>query len=87
MTTLRAMLDASLEIVIGFARASSVVAVLIVFGEMAGWVWSGDWRCGGVALVALSYVILVGWFGWWWFGNEEWRRVKTVDGASPVRHD
>jgi hypothetical protein len=87
MRTLRAMLDGSLEIVIGFARLLTVLALLVTFGCLAWWVWYGDARYGGLAALALALSAASGWFGFWLFGNEEWRRGKTVDGPTAVRHD
>lgn len=86
MKTLRAMLDGSLEIVIGFSRFLTVLALLMAFGCVAWWIWYGDVRYAGLAGVALAMSAVAGWFGFWQFGNEEWRGGKTVDGAPEVRH-
>jgi hypothetical protein len=79
---LRAMLDASLEIVIGFARFVTVAAVLTCVGYAGAWIWFGDARFGGLSALALVVGAAAGWFGFWLFGNEEWRRGKTDNRAA-----
>ena len=87
MRTLRAALDASLEIVIALARVLTVFAALTVLWYVCAWVWFGDARFGALAGVVLVFGALTGWFGFWLFGNEEWRRGKTDAGPTAVRHD
>jgi hypothetical protein len=83
----RALLDNSLEITIAVARLVTVLAFLGTFGALAAWLWHGDVRFGGLAALAFALGWLVGWFGFWLFGNEEWKRGKTDDRAAAVRHD
>ena len=86
MRALRAVLDASLEIVIALSRFLTIIDVLGVFMCLGWWIWYGDERYLGLSAVALALAGLTGWFGFWLFGNEEWRRGKAVDGAPEVRH-
>lgn len=80
MKTLRAMLDASLEIIIGWARASAVAALLAWFSCLGAWIWTHDARFGGIAGLCFAYAALAGTFGFWWFGNPEWRRGSPPAG-------
>lgn len=76
------MLDNSLEITIGFARACTVLDLIATVSFVGAWIWTGDARFGGLAALTLAFACSVGWFGFWLFGNEEWRRGKTDDRAA-----
>jgi len=75
----RSVTDASLEIVIAFSRLLAVAAVLTTFVALGQWIWTGDGRWGGLAALDFALAWAAGWFGFWLFGNEEWRRGKADD--------
>ena len=87
MRAVRVFLDNTMEIVIAWARLQAVVSVLGAFAGVGYWIWYGDIRYAGLSAVALVLAALAGWFGYWQFGNEEWRRGKTDDRGTEVRHD
>lgn len=72
-------LDNTLEILIAYTRAQAVLSLLGTFGGLGFWIWTGDARYGGLAAMAFALSWTCGWFGFWLFGNEEWR------GAWPSR--
>jgi hypothetical protein len=82
VSRLRALLDNSLEIVIAWARLQAVCSLLGAFLGVGYWIWFGDARYGGLAAVAVALAALCGWFGFWLFGNPEWRRGAADDRAA-----
>lgn len=87
MKHVRALLDNSLEILIAYARLQAVLSLLGAFSGLALWIWHGDVRYGGLTALAFALSWTCAWFGFWLFGNEEWRRGKTQDRGVEVRHD
>ena len=85
MRGLRVFLDNSLEVVIAYARVQAVLSLLGAFYGIGCWIWSGDTRFGGLAALAFALAWTCAWFGFWLYGNEEWKRGGTVRKATGVR--
>lgn len=80
MAALQRALDSSLEIVIAYARVQAVASLTGTFLGVGYWIWTGDVRYGGLAAVAFVLAWTSGWFGFWLFGNPEWRRGSPPAG-------
>ena len=65
--------DGSLEWLILINRAASVVGALGVLAFVSAGILYGDWRVFAVAGVQAVATLATGWFGWWHYGNPEWR--------------
>lgn len=87
MKAVRVFLDNTLDIVIAYARVQTVLSLLGAFVGVGYWIWYGDARYGGLAALAFTLSWVCAWFGYWLFGNEEWRRGKAEDRGAEVRHD
>lgn len=72
-TRIERLNDRSLEGLILLARASSVLAALSVVVFVCVGILEGDWRIFAVCGVQAAAGGFAGWFGWWHYGNEEWR--------------
>lgn len=67
--------DNTLEVLIAYTRFQAVASFLGMFLGLGWWIWSGDVRYGGLAALAFALAWTCGWFGFWLFGNEEWREM------------
>lgn len=73
-------LDSSLELLILLARVLSVAGGLsVVVLGMAIAVLGEFMPLLGVLVQAMLWTALFGWFGWWLYGNEEWRRREKAE--------
>lgn len=66
--------DGSLEWLILANRAAAVVGFLGVWVFVSAGILTGDWRVFAVAGVQALAAVATGWFGWWHYGNAEWRK-------------
>jgi hypothetical protein len=69
--------DGTLEVVILGVRVLAGLFALAVLVSTITLIWTADLRW----LATLTFSIIVGgvlgWLGFWFFGNEEWRRGQT----------
>jgi hypothetical protein len=79
VTALQRLLDSSLEIVIAVSRLVAVLGVPGWLGLLAAAIWTHDTRFVALAGLVFALSAISGAFGFWWFGNPEWRR-----GAPPA---
>lgn len=85
MRHLRVFLDNSLEVAVALARALVLLlgAAAPVFG--GAYVWSGDGRWLLSLAVLLPTWLALAWFGFYLYGNEEWKRGGTDRPPAGVR--
>lgn len=74
------LLDASLEIVIALARLLAVLGAPGFFLLLGVSIWTHDTRFLALAGLVFAFAALTGAFGFWWFGNPEWRRGSPPAG-------
>lgn len=72
---MKRVLDSSLEWLILLARVLSVACLVAFVTLLAVLTVAARWYpWAALALQAILWAGAFGWFGWWLYGNEEWRR-------------
>lgn len=66
--------DGSLEMLIAVARVVSIVLFLGLVASAVCFTWTLDGRWIMTLVLCLVFGGLTGWFGFWQYGNAEWKR-------------
>lgn len=90
MKAVRVFLDNSMEIAIALARLLAMVGAIgsVALAFVAIWTPEGEGtRMAATLLLSCVLTLALGVFGFYTFGNEEWRRGTAEDRGTALRND